>query len=99
MPLCPITGFPIRASTWPCGDLKGKALGVPVYQLLGGKVRDGLTLMGFVNFGTPEQMAINARNTLDAHGYSVLKMKIGLDPKDDIKRYRAVAEAVGGIAL
>jgi muconate cycloisomerase len=80
-------------------DLKGKALGVPVYQLLGGKVRDGLTLMGFVNFGTPEQMAINARNALDAHGYSVLKMKIGLDPKDDIKRYRAVAEAVGDRAV
>ncbi len=80
-------------------DLKGKALGVPVYQLLGGKVRDGLDLMGFVNLSTPEQMAADAKEKLDQHGYPVLKMKIGLDPRDDIKRYRAVAEAVGDRAV
>ncbi len=35
-------------------DLKGKALGVPIYQLMGGKVREGLDLMGFVYLDTPE---------------------------------------------
>jgi muconate cycloisomerase len=80
-------------------DLKGKALGAPIYDLLGGKVREGLDLMGFVTFGTPAEMAENARNELDTYGYSVLKMKIGLDPKDDPKRYRAVAEAVGDRAV
>lgn len=80
-------------------DLKGKALGVPVYQLMGGKVRAGLDLMGFVNLGTPEQMAAEATDKLDQHGYTVLKMKIGLDPRDDVKRYRAVAEAVGDRAV
>ena len=80
-------------------DLKGKALGVPVYQLLGGKVRDGITLMGFVHHGAPAQMADHARAQLDAHGYSVLKMKIGLDPRADLERYAAVAEAVRGRAV
>jgi muconate cycloisomerase len=80
-------------------DLKGKALGVPVYQLLGGKVRDGLDLMGFVHHDTPERMARHAQETLDEHGYSVLKMKIGLDPQEDVARYRAVAEAVGDRAV
>jgi L-alanine-DL-glutamate epimerase-like enolase superfamily enzyme len=80
-------------------DLKGKALGVPVYQLLGGKVRDGLSLMGFVHHGSPEQMAEHAREALDQHGYRVLKMKIGLDPQEDVARYRAVAEAVGDRAI
>jgi L-Ala-D/L-Glu epimerase len=80
-------------------DLKGKALGVPVYQLLGGKVRDGVDLMGFVHHDTPERMAEEAKATLDEHGFSVLKMKIGLEPKEDIKRYRAVAEAVGDRAV
>lgn len=80
-------------------DLKGKVLGVPLYQLLGGKVRDGLSLMGFVNYGPPEQMAAEAREKLDEFGYPVLKMKIGLDPKDDVIRYRAVAEAVGDRAV
>ncbi len=80
-------------------DLKGKALGAPVHQLLGGKYRPGLTLMGFVHHDTPEQMAQTATEALDRHGYQVLKMKIGLDPDGDLKRYRAVAEAVGDRAV
>ena len=75
-------------------DLKGKALGVPVYQLLGGKVRDGLNLMGFVHHDTPERMAQHALQALEEHNYPVLKMKIGLDPQEDVARYRAVAEAI-----
>jgi muconate cycloisomerase len=80
-------------------DLKGKALGVPVYELLGGKVRDGVDLMGFVHHDTPERMAGHARAALDEHGYPVLKMKIGLDPKEDVRRYGAVAQAVGDRAI
>ncbi|MEM7124785.1 MAG: enolase C-terminal domain-like protein [Chloroflexota bacterium] len=80
-------------------DLKGKALGVPVYQLLGGKVRDGLDLMGFVHDDTPERMAEEAEKTLDEEGFPVLKMKIALDPKIDVARYRAVAKAVENRAV
>jgi L-alanine-DL-glutamate epimerase-like enolase superfamily enzyme len=80
-------------------DLKGKALGVPVYQLLGGKVRDGVDLMGFVHHDTPERMAQHAQDALDEHGYPVLKMKVGLEPQGDVARYRAVAEAVGDRAV
>lgn len=80
-------------------DLKGKALGVPMYDLLGGKVRDGLTLMGFVHHGAPAEMADTAVRLVEQRGYSVLKMKIGLDPVEDVARYRAVAEALQGRAL
>lgn len=80
-------------------DLKGKALGVPVYQLLGGKVREGVDLMGFVHHGTPEAMAADATATLDATPFPVLKMKIGLDPDADVRRYAAVAQAVEGRAV
>ncbi len=44
-------------------------------------------------------MARKAVETLDEHGYPVLKMKIGLNPHDDILRYRAVAEAIGDRAV
>jgi muconate cycloisomerase len=77
-------------------DLKGKALGVPIYQLLGGKVRAGVDLMGFVHHGEPEAMAAHATATLDRTPFPVLKMKIGLDPDDDVRRYAAVAAAVAG---
>ncbi|HBY93238.1 MAG TPA: hypothetical protein DEP84_04605 [Chloroflexi bacterium] len=80
-------------------DLTGKALGVPVYELLGGKVREGVSLMGFVHHDTPDRMAGHAREALDEHGYPVLKMKVGLDPREDVARYRAVAEAVGDRAV
>ena len=80
-------------------DLKGKALGVPVYQLLGGKVRSGVDLMGFVHHDTPERMANEADSILSQQAFPVLKMKIGLDPKEDVARFRAVAEAVNGRAV
>lgn len=80
-------------------DLKGKALGVPVYQLLGGKVREGVDLMGFVRLAEPEAMAEAVTRTLDETPYPVIKMKIGMDPVQDVRRYRAVAGAVRGRAV
>jgi len=76
-------------------DLKGKALGTPVYQLLGGKVRDGIVQAGVVHQADPEVMAREADETLKARPYPILKMKIGGDPDLDVRRYCAVAEAVG----
>jgi len=80
-------------------DLMGKQLGVPVYELLGGKVRDGLTLMGFVHHAAPDVMAAEAVAEVERHGFSVLKMKVGMDPVDDVARFRAVSEALQGRAL
>jgi L-Ala-D/L-Glu epimerase len=86
----------IELALW---DLKGKALGVPVYQLLGGKVRDGVAIMGFVHHDTPSNMQQHVHDTLAEQPFPVLKMKIGLDPVEDVVRYRAVAEAVAGRAV
>jgi L-alanine-DL-glutamate epimerase-like enolase superfamily enzyme len=78
-------------------DLKGKALGVPVYQLLGGRAQEGILLHGFVHHGEIDNMVEMARAQA-AEGWRVLKMKIGLDPAADLARYRAVREAVGDSA-
>lgn len=56
-------------------DIKGKALGVPVYELLGGKVRDGIQCYAnawFAGSREPEEFADKARVALDA-GYQGLK--------------------------
>ena len=56
-------------------DLKGKALGVPVYELLGGKVRDAVPVYAngwFENADTPSDHADAAVKTVKA-GYPCLK--------------------------
>jgi L-alanine-DL-glutamate epimerase-like enolase superfamily enzyme len=79
-------------------DLKGKALNVPVYQLLGGRLCEGVSLMGFVRHADPQVMYDSACATLAETPYPVLKMKIGLDVVGDVERFRAVSAAVEGKA-
>ena len=85
-------------------DIKGKALGVPVYELFGGKVRDKVKLYanGWFNGSTPEELARDAKATA-AKGYKAMKLypfggpqvatperiQLGVD------RVAAVREAVG----
>jgi galactonate dehydratase len=56
-------------------DIKGKALGVPVFELLGGRFRDRVACYAnhwFFGSETPEQYSANARNAV-AMGYRALK--------------------------
>jgi galactonate dehydratase len=57
-------------------DIKGKALGVPVYELLGGKYRDRVKCYAnhwFFGATTPDQYAASARNAVEVMGYRALK--------------------------
>jgi L-alanine-DL-glutamate epimerase-like enolase superfamily enzyme len=76
-------------------DIKGKALGVPVYQLLGGKLHAGISVMGSLAHGEPDAMAESVLETLDRVPYSTIKLKVGMGIDDDVRRYKAVREAVG----
>ena len=56
-------------------DLRGKALGVPVYQLLGGPSRDRIRVYAngwYTTPGTPEQNAEEAKRVV-AMGYTAMK--------------------------
>jgi galactonate dehydratase len=56
-------------------DIKGKALGVPVYELLGGKCRDRIQCYAngwFAGAKTPDQFASKAANAVDL-GFRALK--------------------------
>ena len=79
-------------------DAKGKALGVPVYHLLGGRLRDGVALMSMVHRADPETMFRETQERLRTP-YPVLKMKIGIDVAADVARYAAVREAAAGRAV
>jgi galactonate dehydratase len=89
-------------------DIKGKAYGVPVYQLIGGKCRDKVRVYQSVHGRTPEQMAKSAAALVAKYGYTALKMMIFPDYerlwhdmgiaawlKEAVARIAAVREAVG----
>ncbi|MEZ6044155.1 MAG: enolase C-terminal domain-like protein [Planctomycetaceae bacterium] len=87
----PFTKAAVEMALW---DLAGKAVGLPVYQLLGGKVNPLLPLKMVVGaFDVPKSVAL-AKMFLDA-GVKALKVKVGLDPQQDLERVRAVRELVG----
>jgi muconate cycloisomerase len=75
-------------------DLAGRHYGVPVYQLLGGRARDGIPLALSIYQKSPEEMAGDAAAGLAA-GFRAIKLKVGRALRDDLDAVRAVARAVG----
>lgn len=72
----PVAGTVMSAVDIACWDIKGKALGVPVYKLLGGAVRPRIKCYanGWYTAGrTPEAVADRAQVVLDK-GYKAMKI-------------------------
>lgn len=74
-------------------DIMGKKLAMPLYKLLGG-YENKLTTDMTVSIDTPEAMAAEALSHKQA-GYTVLKIKAGINPDADIKAMDLIREAVG----
>jgi len=55
-------------------DISGKAAGVPVYRLLGGKCRDRIRVYQSCGGATPEACAESACGLVERYGYTALKM-------------------------
>ena len=81
-------------------DLNGRALGVPVHRLLGGRVRDRVPLSWSLAVATPEAELDEARQKV-ALGHRIFKIKTAAHPLAvDVERVGRIREAVGpGIAL
>lgn len=76
-------------------DLHGKALGLPVSHLLGGRRHATIPVMGMViGIMSPDEMAAVAAAEVKA-GHDTIKIKLGERPDVDIARVAAVREAVG----
>jgi L-alanine-DL-glutamate epimerase-like enolase superfamily enzyme len=75
-------------------DAIGKIYGVPVYQLLGGKVRDGTALAHSIGIMDAAAAAHEAAEVI-AEGITTIKVKIGVEAERDIKVVAAVRQAIG----
>ncbi|WP_420105405.1 galactonate dehydratase [Herbaspirillum huttiense] len=84
-------------------DIKGKALGVPVHQLLGGAVRNSIRVYSWIGGDRPADTAAAAKNAV-ARGFTAVKMNGTeelqfIDSHDKIEltlaNVQAVREAVG----
>jgi L-alanine-DL-glutamate epimerase-like enolase superfamily enzyme len=87
----PFTKSGVEIALW---DILGKSVGLPVYRLLGGAVRQRVPIKMSVSGAAPERAAALARFAI-AKGLTALKVKVGIEPQADIVRVKAVREAVG----
>lgn len=89
-----------------CLDLVGQKLGVPVHDLLGGKLRDEVPFASYLFFRyanpetgegevrTPEQLVEHAGALKREHGFTTHKLKGGVYPPDyELACYRALGQA------
>jgi glucarate dehydratase len=91
-----------------CLDLLGQAWGVPVCDILGGRVRDRVSFASYLFFRyaasdgagtirTADQLVTYARGLKAAHGFTTHKMKGGVfHPDYELECYRALAAAFPG---
>lgn len=77
-----------------CYDIMGKATGQPVYNLLGGRVHDTLSVPCVISILEPDEMARQAAEAVQ-DGYTSIKIKVGDEPAVDVQRIRAVRQAIG----
>ncbi len=75
-------------------DLAGKAANRPVYDLLGGRVRDDVATKWSVSGQLPEKAAEIARWAI-GRGFRAMKVKVGLGIDADFERVWAVRKAIG----
>ena len=77
-------------------DILGKSLNTPVYQLLGGAVREGQLPLRFPVMPVGPAESADAARRMVQEGFQTIKLKVGHDPLPyDIERLRLVREAVG----
>ena len=72
----------------------GKVAGLPLYRLLGGPVRDRVRTKFSVSGLAPDRAAEIAAWAVE-QGFDTMKVKVGLDPAEDVARVAAVRQAVG----
>ena len=102
----------VAALEFACLDLLGQHWGVPVSEILGGRLRDRVPFASYLFFRYPhsrtgagevrtiDQLVAQARALKARHGFTTHKLKGGVFPPEyEVGCYRALAEALPGDGL
>jgi glucarate dehydratase len=102
----------VAALEFACLDILGQRWGVPVSEILGGRLRDRVPFASYLFFRYPhprhgtgevrtvEQLVAEARAQKQSHGFTTHKLKGGVFPPEyELECYRALAEALPGDRL
>lgn len=81
----------VEMAVW---DLSGKCLGVPIYQLLGGKLRDSIPIAHVIGLKPLELMAKEAKEAV-AKGHTTIKVKLTGEIGNDIAILETIRDAIG----
>lgn len=99
----------LAALEFACLDILGQAWGVPVSEILGGRLRDRVPFASYCFFRFPnpatgegevrtvDQLVQNAKDLKKKYGFTSHKLKGGVFPPDyELEAYRALATALPG---
>jgi galactonate dehydratase len=83
----------IEQALW---DIKGKTLGVPVYELMGGFVRDKMRIYAWIGGDTPENLFQQAKERIEA-GFTAVKMNVAgqLEVQPNLKKIKEIKKNIG----
>lgn len=91
---CPDLG-PVAGIDLALWDLNGKALGLPVYKLLGGIFDLNVPVSYTLSIESPEKMVEKTLQMME-HGYRTFVVKVGQGTiEGDVSRVRMIREAIG----
>ena len=75
-------------------DLCAKSCGQPLYNLFGGKIRDGVNYFYYLARGSSKEISAQCREGMEK-GFRVFYLKVGLDIEAELDMVRSVRETIG----
>lgn len=76
-------------------DLKGKALGVPVHSLLGGKFRNSIRTYASGGMEQPIDSLVREVNSYLEKGFTAVKIRGGYNAEKDVAKVKAIRKELG----
>ncbi|MBM3583689.1 MAG: hypothetical protein FJX36_04435 [Alphaproteobacteria bacterium] len=91
----PMTGnFAFAGIDMALWDACGKAVGQPLYRLIGGAMREEVDYFYYMEWGTPDEVARQGRDGRE-RGYTCFYIKAGVDEKREESMLEALRDSIG----